>query len=399
MKKIPFFVIAILVVLLTHSCVEPLELESIDYENLLVVESLVTNENKHHTVKLSRTFKLDSTVIKKETGALVIVKDDTQNSFTFSEINDGEYLSDNAFFAEVGKSYTLEITTNDGTSYKSTPEKITAISSIDNVDIKKEINSDGKESINFYAVGNNPTNENLYYRYDYDETFKIVAPYWNKYRLNITDRAFPFAFDVVEDSEETQKQICYKTQRSTKVILAETGTFANNNTNQLIRSVQKDNYIISHRYSLLVKQYVQSVDAYNYFKTLSKLSTSQSLFTQSQPGQIASNIKSSKSNDNVIGIFEVSSVSTKRVYINFEDYFPNTQIGYGVNCDFISPTINLGISDVESFLILVLDGKQYIYYDDNHNQGDNEGPYDLVTTACGDCSVLGKSIKPTFWVD
>ena len=366
---------------------------------MLVVESLITNENIQHSVKLTRTFQLDETKIKKETGAIVIIKDDNQNSYTFSEVDDGEYLSNNAFSAEIGKTYTLEITVSDGTKYSSTPEKIAGVSSIDNIEIKKETGTSGKEVLSFYAAGNNPTDENLYYRYEFDETFKIVAPYWNKERLNITDPVFPFAFDVVEDIEGIQKQICYKTQRSTSIIQAETGTFSNNNATQLIRSVEKDNYIISHRYSILVKQYVQSINAYNYFKTLSKLSSSESLFTQTQPGQIASNITSTNSTNNVIGIFEVASISTKRVYINFEDYFPNTQIGYGVNCEFSSPTINLGISTEESLLILVLEGKQFIYYQDNFSPADGEGPYDLVTTACGDCSKLGSSVRPTFWID
>ena len=399
MKKTSFFIIATLVLLVTYSCVKPIELESVNYKDLLVVESLITNENIQHTVKLTRTFQLDETQIKKETGATVIVKDDNQNSYTFSEVDDGEYLSDNAFSAEIDRSYTLEITVSDGTKYTSTPEKIAGVSSINNIEIKKETNTTGKEILSFYAAGNNPTNENLYYRYEFDETFKIVAPYWNKERLNITDPVFPFAFNVVEDSESIQKQICYKTQKSSTIILAETGTFSNNNAKQLIRSIEKDNYIISHRYSILVKQYVQSINAYNYFKTLSKLSSSESLFTQTQPGQIASNISSTNSNNNVIGIFEVASVSTKRVYINFEDFFPNTQIGYGVTCEFSSPTINLGISEEQSLLILVLEGKQFIYYQDNLSPADGEGPYDLVTTACGDCSKLGSSVKPTFWVD
>lgn len=398
MKKI--FLLSYLIVLLTMlvSCVEPIELENKNFEDLLVVEALLTNENKRHVVTLTRTINLDSVEVKKEKGAFIVVKDDSNNVFTFSEEEDGKYVSDESFKAEDDKKYTLEITTNTGGKYVSTAEGIVGTSNIGNINVEKEINPLGKEGLSFYVESANSSREGLYFRYEYEETFKVVAPFWNDKLLKITNPDFPFAFEVVDDVNNLHKQVCFKTQNSSTIILAETGTFGEE-ANKSVRFIERDDYIISHRYSLLVKQYVQSANSYNYYRVLSKISTSQDLFSQSQPGKLESNIKAEGTATSVVGVFEVSSVSEKRIYINFTDFFPDTVIGYAVDCEFSSPTINLGLSQVDSFLIMVLEGGFYIYYMENGSTSDHMGPYNLVTTACGDCSVIANSEKPDYWID
>ncbi|WP_302847791.1 hypothetical protein [Polaribacter sp. KT25b] len=40
-----------------------------------------------------------------------------------------------------------------------------------------------------------------------------------------------------------------------------------------------------------------------------------------------------------------------------------------------------------------------MYYLDNSPTELRPGKYQLVPKKCGDCTVLGSNIKPTFWVD
>ena len=392
MKKAKNIVFLVLITILFSKCVEPIELQSIEYDNLLVVEALLTNESKHHTVKLTRTFKLDSTGPKNETGASVLIKDNNQNTYSFTENSDGEYVSNQIFSAELGKSYTLEITTNDGTKYISTSEKTPKTNEIEDIEVVKEQNNLGKDGIAFY-VNNNSGQENQYYRYEYEETYKIIAPYWNDKKILIVDYNYPFEFDVIKDTNNEQKQICYGTAKSTSIIQTQTESQSNGNLRFKVNFIEIDNAKFAHRYSILIKQYTQTIEAYNYYKTLSKLSTSQSLFTQNQPGQIASNISSS-SNDNVLGIFEVASVSEKRIFINRQDIFPNTKTEYVTECYLSAPSIRTPIAVVDA-----IQSGVSVFHKVNPSPDKFYGPYWLVTTACGDCSKIADSNKPDFWID
>lgn len=385
---------------LLYGCIQPLELESIEYKDLLVVEALLTNENKHHTVKLSRTFKLDANGPEFETGALVMIKDNSQNTYLFTENANGEYISNQKFNAELDKSYTLEITTKDGTVYSSTPEKMAGISPVGNIEVIKEKNNLNKDGVAFYVNNNQASYKGYYYRYEYQEDYKIIAPYWDERIINILSNIAPWEVEVIVDRNNLRKKTCYKSQNSTSILQTETVSLNNNNYEFKIHFIEEKSHLIAHRYSIKVKQYIQSVNAYNYFKTLKKLSTSESLFTQSQPGQIASNITSK--NSNVLGIFEVSSVSEKRIFINREDFFPGTEADYQIKCNFTADAL-VDRSGTYSPLIQTLEANLRVYYKHNNNPYANPDelyrPYILVSTACGDCSVLGDNNKPSFWID
>jgi len=75
-----------------------------------------------------------------------------------------------------------------------------------------------------------------------------------------------------------------------------------------------------NRYSIFVKQYVQNFAAHTFYQTLKDISGSESILSQTQPGFFAGNIKSDDNpNEKVIGFFDVSSVSNKRIFFNFSD--------------------------------------------------------------------------------
>jgi hypothetical protein len=58
---------------------------------------------------------------------------------------------------------------------------------------------------------------------------------------------------------------------------------------------------------------------------LKELSGSDGILSQNQPGFFFGNIKSVENpNEKVIGYFEVSSVSSQRIFFNYEDVFPGS---------------------------------------------------------------------------
>ena len=159
---------------------------------------------------------------------------------------------------------------------------------------------------------------------------------------------------------------------------------------------------ITNRYSILVKQYIISSEAYNFYKTLKTLSSNGSLLSQVQPGFIVGNITNTNNpEEKVVGFFEVSTVSEKRIFFNFDDIFPNeTSSSYFYDCgiqdytslvDFPSPNSPLFGGRVDLFYFIR--NNEIVYYDHHPTSG----LYLMVYSYCGDCTSFSSNIQPDFW--
>lgn len=398
-------ILILITLILFTSCIEPIEIKTIDYEKNLIVDGFLTDELKHHTIKLSRTFRLEGTNITPERKAKVVIKDNLQNAYSFTEVSNGTYTSDIEFKAETDKSYKLEITTLDQNTYTSREEKIVGFSQIN--DVVASLENDGTEDSEgiSISVSSKSLDENAkYFRYSFEETYKIIAPYWSNEKLVVVApiplTAPPTEVEIVPDY--TKGKICYRTDLSNSIIINETTSISNDENSLKIHFIDKENYIISNRYSILVSQHVQSIEAYTYYKTLEKISSSESVFTQNQPGLIPGNITSTSDiNENVIGFFEVASVSKKRIFFNYEDFYPNESPDYKIDCVLSAPElINPDPLKSSSPLINAIYSGEFSFYKFNDIPSETlKGKYLLVPEICGDCSILGSKIKPSFWVD
>lgn len=398
MKLLKLNISKLVLLFIFFSCVEPVDIETITFENYLVVEASLTNELKKHTVKLSRTFEIDQNSENKETGANVVIKDSQGVNYQFNEISAGEYESVNAFFAENNKEYRLEITSKTGDRYTSTAQKLTPEAQIEKLTTRVQTSIEGFQGVEISVQSFNPNNNSNYYRYTYEETHKISPPFWSDEELSIVSDRLPFSVEVIKRTIKNKD--CYKTMNSSQLILTETKSLAEDRVDFPVRFILDTNFMISNRYSILVKQYVQTFEAYNYFNTLKKLSSSENVFNQAQPGFISGNIVSENNqNEKVIGFFEVSSVSEKRLFFNYEDIFPNQSIDFPESCDLAAPILFDSFTDGSPLVDLIKDNTHTYYRENDTGLDYLEGNYLLVPKVCGDCTVLGSNIKPTFWVD
>lgn len=386
-----FFIILI-------SCVEPFEIENISTKNYLVINAVITNEFKHHTIELSKTINIDSTGVKPEKKAKVIITDNQQNTYNFEEIEEGKYQSIDKFKVQLNNSYVLRIETINGKHYSSSSEELTSIASIDNISKRTEKNDKGEFEVKISLNSSNLENNSNYFRYDYKETFKITSPYWNTFKIRVISDTYPYKFDLVT---KTIDRYCYRTQYSNKIILTETETLSENNVKELlIRSIPISDSALSIRYSILIKQYSLNENTYNYYKLLDKFSDSDNIFSQTQVGSIPSNIKNENANEKVIGFFEVTSVSSKRIFFNRKE-ITNIHINQTRpdECDiFLQPKIE--DKNKNSPLLEILNSGKFVF----HGVPDDvppplNKPYLLTKKTCGDCTHLGTSYKPDFWVD
>ena len=393
-------ILLLLVVVLAQRCIEPYEVESQTFENALVIEATITNELKNQVVKLSRSFKLEDTLAVQEKNATVLIRDNNQNEYQFNEVRDGYYVSQNQFQAVPDVQYQLFVTTSDNKLYESKPIQILGKSNLESMSVSKDMNEEQKEFFNIKINSFDPNRTSNYYRYTFEETYEVRAPYWSPFKAIVISENPPIV-NITTKTEENK--ICWNTIQSNEIILNETTGLSEDRVSDfIIRKIPVDDFSVSYRYSILVKQYVMSLEAHTFYKTLSKFSNSESLLSQNQPGFFSGNVYSVANQDEkVLGFFDVSYVSSKRMFFNYRDFFENGRPPNIVDClPLVAPELPIGETG-ESDLVVALNSNQWMFYDYNYNQDPDflPGPFVLVKKDCGDCTTNGSNIKPNFWID
>lgn len=403
-------------------CVEEIPLETESFESILIIEATITNENKQQEILLSRSYMFDSIPIN-ESNAIVRVIEDAVNTYIFTEVEPGVYKSKTAFAAQPNRNYSLSVVTSDGREYGSTNKQLTQSTSIDNLYVERDFNENGIEGVSVYVDSYDPTGNSKYYRHEYEETYKIIAPLYSPRELISNGVQFPilendtFQYDTIESIidllvelkfRDQQEQVCYKTVKSNTFILENTEAYIEDKLEKYrVRFLNKDSYTIMHRYSILVRQYVQSREAYTFYETLNSFSESETVFTENQPGFLEGNVFSVENkNENVFGFFEVASIDEKRIFFNYSDLFVNeSQPDFYIECDeFFTPVLireDFAHNWISSPLVdAINDG--YQFYDENDVEVSSPfsyAPFRLVLEPCGDCTFLGNNNVPDFWED
>ncbi|MDC8004749.1 DUF4249 domain-containing protein [Aureisphaera galaxeae] len=387
----------VLALLVSMGCVEEVSFNTQELESALVVEATITDETKPQQIRLSRTYRFEEDGPTPESGARVWMdSDDGMISFQES-LEPGLYLSTSAYAASPNTNYELHIETNDGSSYQSRSTQMVTEVPIEDVYAVREASDFGDDGVSIYVDSFDPTGTADYYRYEYLETYKIIAPLWNSISMIASDNC-----DVQLGIREQEERICFNTVASTDVNLVNTSGLSESRVQRhLVRFLDADNYIISHRYSILLRQYAQSQEAFTYYRLLNELSESESLFSQNQPGFFEGNIRSATNQEEkVVGFFEVASVSERRLYFDYEDFFPNETLPpYPSGCTEIAPP-QFTPAGTCGGLVTGIRNNEIRFLRENFSPNDVfPGPYYVVARACGDCTALGSNVVPDFWED
>ncbi len=409
-------------------CIEEFEAKNISdvLEGALVVDARISDGNIQHSIFLSRTFSLGDSAPLLEEGAAVSISDDLGNRFYFLETAPGIYTTIDSIALSKGAMYTLEITTVDGVRYSS--EKVTLPKKVEITGLRAEKRTNGFESEGIAILVDNTDTSGSpnYYRYEYEETYKIVAPYrnpfdWDEIDYDINDGD---GWEVTIAARDEQVDICYGTNESNNIILASTaGLQANTLDDFEVRFIGQDNSAISHRYSILVKQYHHDINANSFFRLLEDFSGRESIFSNVQTGSLEGNITVQNSDVAlVLGYFELSSYSEKRLFLNYRDFFPDEDLPpYFINCATGAPALyprgfhstpgeggELIIDGTNSSPLIegILAGL-YAYHADNKeyenliNNGNLAGaaPFLIKPLGCVDCRTFGGNEEPDFWIE
>lgn len=388
------------------SCIDEIDFKAETLESALVVEATITNEDKVQEIILSRTFAFEEDGPSPETDATVIIETN-QGVFTFQEAEPGIYLSEVVFSAQENIEYQLKITTSNGSIYSSSSTQLTQATTIDAIYAERATNDLGENGMSIYLDSYDPTGNSKFYRYEYTETYKVIAPKWvDKDIIVVDDTPQICEVDLIDRTQE--EQICYATEESLQINLLNTSSFSEDRvTRHLVRFISSSNYIISYRYSILVRQFVQSQEAFLYYETLESFSEEGSIFSQIQPGFFNGNIFSeTNTEEKVIGFFDVSAVDVKRLFFDYTDFYSEEAIPpFFIAC---MPT-NHAQFTLGGFcgpLITELKRDRVVYHsgaskvlDTITNDSITLGPFLMVLRPCGDCTALGSNVIPDFWVE
>lgn len=294
---------------LMTSCVQPFEVEDeLDGTSLLVVDGMMTNQKEVYKVRLTYSSPtLNSYEDTEINGAQVSISDESDNQWTLWESEAGVYQTDSCEWqGEVGKTYRLHIITPDGKRYASFPETMLPVPAIDSVYFEVEgrpyLSSINVEvtawGLQIYLNTGSGASQNGFYRWDWKETYEYVAPLTTPGQIDIPT--------------------CYETNSAYRYLnIASTSELDLDIVNrQPINFVPKSGRKLSSRYSLLIKQYALTQQAYDYWENIKEQTENAGSLFDPPPAQIIGNIYNiDDDTELVLGYFQVSAVTEKRIFI------------------------------------------------------------------------------------
>jgi hypothetical protein len=132
---------------------------------------------------------------------------------------------------------------------------------------------------------------------------------------------------------------------------------------------------------------------------MKEISSSESVLSPKQPGFVSGNIKCiSNPDEKVIGFFEVSSFSSKRIFFNYSDLFPGEPLPpYHTDCTEQGYNFCFGFSDppcLGPMLINLINTHSATY-----ERSIGEDYYYTVPVECGDCTSFSSNEIPPFWTN
>ncbi|WP_375444598.1 DUF4249 domain-containing protein [uncultured Fibrella sp.] len=370
-----------LLLLMIGSCVDPYRPSQIEAPNqYLVVDGFLNGGTGNSVIKLSRTQNLGNTTKPAaEARATIQVEGGTGETFPFVESAAGTYTL-TATTLPIGKSYRVRIKTQVGGEYLSDPITIKQTPKIDS--LNWAVRNDG---LQIYVNTHDPANKTRYYRWEYEDTFEIRTPY---------ESQFDFVNSKVVMRTSPPVNHCWRTQSSTAILL---GTSARLTDDVLQRApllfIPGSSPKLWIKYSLMVKQYAQSQEAYAYWENLQKTTEQLGGLFDPLPSQVGGNLHSlTNPTEPVLGFLDGYTTEQIRVFIDrpLELSFNLLQTGYE-NCKLDTiPTPGVPPQPLSAYLG---QGGGYVAIKEL-----KPGSQYLATgTHCADCRDIGTTTRPSFW--
>jgi len=359
----------------------------------LVVEGTINPANDTTTtIKLSRTVPVNGAIgTKAETGAKVTVESDANASYPLKETTAaGTYTSSAPLNLNQTGKYRVRIITGSNKTYLSAFVPVKDAPPIDTVSYT--LPPDG---LQVFVSSHDPSNNTRYYRYEYIETWTFYSHFESTYMvLNMHLVPRPLALQI---------HMCWQNANATDIILASSANLTQDVVyNTFITSVPAASEKLKIRYSILVKQYALTKEAYNFWALEKKDTEQLGTIFDAQPSQIPGNIHNINDNaEPVLGYISAGRVQQKRIFIS------NTQLPllWGSD-DFYKPCYmeppGSQHNPQDEVEITKVDYSEF-YYGSYIPTGiayispTGDTTFTGAHRECTDCTLRGFNKKPYFW--
>jgi len=360
--------------------------------NYLVVEGVINTGSDSTAIKLSRTVLIAAkTTVNPELHSIVSVISNTNGVWPLKETGNG-YYGAAGLNLSAANTYALKIVTANGKAYQSDFLPVKNSPPIDSI-----YYTVGDTSVRVLLNTHDPANKTTYYRWDFTETYMIHSYYESLDELLTTP-----VDTVVPRRAQDQVYTCWATDTSTAILLGSSARLAQDViAESALTRIGKSSEKIGDRYSILVRQYALTADAYNYWQLLKKNTEQLGSIFDAQPSELPGNIHCvTTPSEPVIGYLSVGSVSQKRIYIDNRN-IPGTKTKIPLSTDGclllqFYYTDNEGVNDIP---IWIYSGKQYVVktIPESVMPGQHIIGYMATDRFCADCTLRGTNVQPAFW--
>jgi hypothetical protein len=395
--------VALLVIIVSvYSCIETFFPQLPNKSGYLVIDAMVTNEERSYDVYITRSVTALNSKVTYVKGAIVSISDSDGKEYFLQEITTGHYITDKLkFTGKIGGKYILHIKTGSEV-YQSDTCQMFGSSKIDRLTFGKsskflENGTSEVAGLSIYLDGTVSDIKN-YVRWDFNEVWKYVTAYPPAYTFSP-----PSTFNPIQP----KNRYCWKKANSTDIIVGSFQDQANGNirNKELAFFITNASDRFNQRYSVLVNQYVISRAEFEFWNNMKASNQESGGIFEKQPYTTAGNIHNLRNpNETVLGYFQVASISSMRLYIT----------PFDVNSLRLSTMINPCNTEIYQLgdpgptspftsLKMIID---YLAVRDSVMIGPF---YSMMTgllvgviatsKTCSDCSLSADPNMPSFWID
>jgi hypothetical protein len=288
-----------------YSCIEPFSPPEVNSdENYLVIDGFLNVGNDTSKIELRRTQNVNQNVAPIiETGAKLTVEQETGEKDEFTESGKGLYFLPPKQYNRAGK-YRLRVKTQGGEEYLSEYVTVNVSPVIDSLTYKVD---PVQNTVVFYVNTHDSQSKTQFYRWKFEETWEYRSAFASI--LEIANG------EVVVRTQDINR--CWGNKKSGSILLGSTIKL----TSDVIKNLPLNIVPISTnklyiKYSILVKQYGLSRQAFEYWTSLSKTTQGTGSLFDPQPSQVTGNIFNTKDTKKLaFGYFSASTQETKRITI------------------------------------------------------------------------------------
>ncbi len=365
--------ILILIITLLEGCVDPFYPDIYDNQQSIVIDGTLTDKEGYHYIRVSRSVQYNTPKNIPMEGCSVEIIDNAENIIHFYESEPGLYEQwIDQEYLKTGKQYKLRVTASDAI-YESKYETMLPCPPVQNVyyEIKEKGTADPDYTIygiQFYTdlVVQDGYAKN--YRWELEETWEYHSEYLI---FNYYDETGYHQLANGTDS----LYYCWSSESIHEIYTGTINHITEDSLSRIpLRYVSNETDRLNVKYSLLIKQYSINDTAYEYWNKLKKQSQETGGLYETQPQQIRGNISNiNDDNEIVLGFFNVSGLSEKRIFVSEHfHFFPTTY-----ECVPWEPVLGIPQSPLPIYFLQ---------------------DWRLAARECFNCTLSGGTIyKPEFW--